>query len=728
MNSSNLINKKKPINSNNKISSLLIYIFTISIFLIKSTNSRDCPQKPSLVKSLPNFKGIYNNFPCIYSGFINLNEEKMTNIFYVLITKTNENPFDENSKENSPLSIWLNGGPGISSMIGLFSDMGPFNLKRINSNSIDLELNEMASWSKLSNILLVDQPVGTGFSFTNSTEEIPKTQKEISHQFYKFIQGFFSVHNEMAEKDFYLLGQNYAGKYIPEIADKIIQENSKIKKKESSFKYIINLKKIAIGNGLFDAKYQKASSKYLAKGINLLSELDDESQFDLLSQKCEYELSNKSERAGEQCDKIIEYLSKISGGVSKYDVRKSENSGNDLIENLNYYLNLETVVENLHVKTVKENYYYVKNEKINNENNENNKEKINNKNHKKFEMQKYFNYENPEIKKILNHDINFYSSLPLIEKLIEEHKIPMILYAGQFDLLEGPGSMERAVQNLNFSFKEKFNNSTKNLWKIPIGNGKFVTGGYIKQIENLALITMRNAGHFAQIDRPGTSYDLLQHLFSKENTFKCLDGNNCNLSNTKCSFMNNCNDNGHCDETTAGKCLCHKDFYGPDCSLTVEPLITGDYSILPREVKLLHMDDFQKDILIEIDSDHENLVISLLDKNDHEFIYDYKKHQVDYRMTSRKLILYLERDKFFNSIITIQNFSFEKKVNLNVYIDFYSKGFKSFFEIFLNFFQIFRLFLTNNSIIVLKFFWIFFNFLKIFSQIFRKIPFGDLEV
>ena len=81
----------------------------------------------------------------------------------------------------------------------------------------------------------------------------------------------------------------------------------------------------------------------------------------------------------------------------------------------------------------------------------------------------------------------------------------------------------------------------------------------------------------------------------------------------------------------------------------------------------------KKIFLIEIDSDDSNLVISLIDKNEHEYIYDYKKHQVDYRMTNKKLILYLEKDKFFNSIITIQNLSIEKTILLNTYIDFYSK-------------------------------------------------------
>ena len=51
--------------------------------------------------------------------------------------------------------------------------------------------------------------------------------------------------------------------------------------------------------------------RILAKRINLLSEYDDESQYDFLSHQCEYELSNKSPKANKQCNKITDYLVQI---------------------------------------------------------------------------------------------------------------------------------------------------------------------------------------------------------------------------------------------------------------------------------------------------------------------------------------------------------------------------------------------------------------------------------
>jgi len=57
------------------------------------------------------------------------------------------------------LVLWLTGGPGCASEVALFFENGPYTI----NDDLTLKQNPY-SWNRVSNLLYVDQPVGTGFS------------------------------------------------------------------------------------------------------------------------------------------------------------------------------------------------------------------------------------------------------------------------------------------------------------------------------------------------------------------------------------------------------------------------------------------------------------------------------------------------------------------------------------------------------------------------------------
>ncbi|TKA34090.1 hypothetical protein B0A50_00070 [Salinomyces thailandicus] len=65
--------------------------------------------------------------------------------------------------EAAPLTIWLNGGPGSSSMTGMFNEVGPCEVVQTNDGGYGTQAR-MWGWDRSSNILFIDQPNEVGFS------------------------------------------------------------------------------------------------------------------------------------------------------------------------------------------------------------------------------------------------------------------------------------------------------------------------------------------------------------------------------------------------------------------------------------------------------------------------------------------------------------------------------------------------------------------------------------
>ncbi|KAF8480363.1 alpha/beta-hydrolase [Russula ochroleuca] len=148
--------------------------------------------------------------------------------------------------DKAPLITWFNGGPGSSSMIGLFQELGPC---RIKNDSTGVHLNP-TSWNDDANVLFIDQPVGTGFSY--GTENVD-TSELAAADVWKFLQIWFkdSRFHKYAHRDFGIWTESYGGHYGPTFAAYFLQQNIGIK--HGTVEGItIKLKVLGLGNGITD--------------------------------------------------------------------------------------------------------------------------------------------------------------------------------------------------------------------------------------------------------------------------------------------------------------------------------------------------------------------------------------------------------------------------------------------------------------------------------------------
>ncbi|RJE27615.1 Carboxypeptidase S1 [Aspergillus sclerotialis] len=127
-----------------------------------------------------------------------------------------------NNPKTAPVAAWFNGGPGCSSMIGLFQENGPCHF--VNGESKP-SLNKH-SWNNDVNMLYVDQPIGVGFSYGNNKVESTETA---APYVWKLLQAFYARFPEYESRDFGLFTESYGGHYGPEFASYIQQKNDAIK-------------------------------------------------------------------------------------------------------------------------------------------------------------------------------------------------------------------------------------------------------------------------------------------------------------------------------------------------------------------------------------------------------------------------------------------------------------------------------------------------------------------
>ena len=192
----------------------LVFIFLIDLIFSQGTKNE--------VFDL--FDGLYKGK--IYSGYLETNVPG-NELFYVYMPS--QNGTDEENKQ--PLLLWLNGGPGCSSFIGMLTEIGPVVTKLYSNQWFKNEY----SWNKNLNVLFIENPAGVGF--TKVIENVTYSEESTASNLHKALDNFFILFEELKDRDFYVSGESYAGVYIPYLTRELIDTNS-----------TINLKGILIGN------------------------------------------------------------------------------------------------------------------------------------------------------------------------------------------------------------------------------------------------------------------------------------------------------------------------------------------------------------------------------------------------------------------------------------------------------------------------------------------------
>ncbi|KAL4436655.1 hypothetical protein ABPG75_003794 [Micractinium tetrahymenae] len=174
-----------------------------------------------------------------FSGYFKLNRTYDAHMFFFYFQARVE-------PENAPVVLWMTGGPGCSSELAVFFENGPWNINK------DLTLTETKyGWDAHAHMIFVDQPINTGFSYSEDPRDRCYDEACVSNDMVDFLSEFFKARPELQDREFFVTGESYAGHYVPAVASRVFHAS-----RSGEVVPPINLQGLAIGNGLTDPAIQ----------------------------------------------------------------------------------------------------------------------------------------------------------------------------------------------------------------------------------------------------------------------------------------------------------------------------------------------------------------------------------------------------------------------------------------------------------------------------------------
>lgn len=400
-----------------------------------------------------------------FAGFITIDKKNKGDIFYWLF-EASESP------DTAPLLIWLNGGPGCSSMDGLFLEIGPF---KVAQDGKTLILNQQ-SWHHAANVLFIDQPLGTGLS-TVENHAYAKSNAQITSDFYLFLQLFLKRHSNYVSRDVYIFGESHSGRYIPDMSQYILKQNAK---PETAIQ--IALQGVGIGNGWVHPEIQYDYSEY-AHGIGLIT-YDQMKTLKEKYKQCIHKLNAKiykNQVCLNNMDSILDSVANPNGyRLNYYDVRKFAANlnldfppGRAAVEK---YLNIDAVREAIHAKS----------------------------------SQRYRECSSGVYAALAHED--GLSTLDQVSFTLE-HGVRTLFYNGQWDMMCNHVATERLLYELEWRNATEFYKAKRFVWTVP---NITASAGFVKEGGGLTYVVVADSGHMVPMDVPVVSLDLVKRFLAQK--------------------------------------------------------------------------------------------------------------------------------------------------------------------------------------------------------------------
>lgn len=414
-------------------------------------------------------------------------------------------------------------------------------------------------WTNATVMLYVEQPIGVGFSEATNGTPPPASEDDVAADFDAFLQNFYKIFNggpndtfdqklDLTTHKLYLVGESYAGIYIPSIARAIYLRNQAA----SDDRFLTPLAGVAIGNGKLDAINQDPAVIDFSYWHGLI----DGPTRDYLHDQWESCVSNVNLAEGEiGCSSDVGIVNATNGKSENkpfhpFSVRDDCGILNAILDaagagtfdkvpsgpNLYEYSTWDPYAAGEGDKGTVGTFY----------NNLNVQQALNVPSHRQglhwegcipelaqFDERRRLAPKasatwssNHQRRRLFMDNDKPWSVIPYVAQLLDEAKIDVLIYSGDRDIICCTQGSEEALRKMDWSGTREpapghetvddnhnaWSQANRSLW---VFNDTY-PAGYIKSFKNLHLLTVYNAGHMVPYNVPGPALDMVNRFLRGE--------------------------------------------------------------------------------------------------------------------------------------------------------------------------------------------------------------------
>ena len=408
------------------------------------------------------------------AGYFRLNRTNAAEMFYFYFRSRGEPSRD-------PVVLWMTGGPGCSSELAVFYENGPYAIQ----DDLTLSVTKHG-WDTVSNLIYVDQPINTGFSYSDDPADDVHDESRVADDMLQFLTEFVDAHPELDGNDFYITGESYAGHYVPAVSYEVFRAQQEGRGPRTK------LRGFAIGNGLTEPEIQYGAYADYARGADIVDKKAADAAAALYPEcarkiaKCgggagKEGPASESKRRAASCLEAVDYcqaipdgLMQAAGNLNVYDIHKRcEGSLCYDFSNAEKFLNKPEVRAALGVGDRKW-------------------EMCSNKVHAEMMGDWMRNLE------------------PVVPPMLEAG-LRVMVYAGENDFICNWLGNRRWVREMEWSGHEAFNAALPAPFVV---DGS--TGGDVIEHGRLSFVKISEAGHMVPMDQPRNGVEMLRRFINGE--------------------------------------------------------------------------------------------------------------------------------------------------------------------------------------------------------------------